>query len=558
MLAAVDVAEVTTESIDWLLLIVTFAGGLALFLYGLDRLTDALKTVAGDRARSILERLTHNRFTGLLTGAGVTAVVQSSSVTTVLLVGFVSAGLMAFEQTIPVILGANVGTTVTAQVIAFDIAEWALGIVAVGYAVAAISGSRMRRAQGAAVLGLGLVFLGMIVMGDAMEPLRTYEPFIDAMAALDTTLLAVLVGALFTAIVQSSSATTGVVIVLAGAGLISLEAGIALVLGANIGTAVTAVLAAIGKPRDAQRVAAAHVLFNVVGVLVWIPFADSLAVLVEGIGGGLQREIANAHTIFNVINALVMLPFVVPFARLVDRLVPDREPVGAIMPRYIDPSLLDTPQLALSKARMEMMRMAARVQDMYGSALPAILDGDIDEFDRIESVDDEVDELHGVIVEFLGQASRRELTDDASAELVDLLEATNALEAIGDIIETNLLSIGRRRAELGIEMSEGTLDLIEGYHRAIGHALQMALVAVLQKDPEAARMVSQQKKSINRNEAEILERLSARLVAEGPQRTATYALEVDLVGQLRRIFYFVRRIARVAVPEVEQAKLGSD
>lgn len=557
MIAAVDVVETAAESIDWLVLIVGFVGGLALFLYGLDRLTESLRVVAGDRARQILERLTRNRFAGLLTGAGLTAVVQSSSVTTVLLVGFVSAGLMAFVQTIPVILGSNVGTTVTAQIIAFDVAGWALGIVAVGYLVAAIARKRTQRARGMAVLGLGLVFLGMTVMAESMDPLRAYEPFISAMEALDTALLAVAVGALFTAVVQSSSATTGVVIVLAGQGLISLEAGIALVLGANVGTAVTAVLAAIGKPREAQRVAAAHVLFNVFGVLLWLPFIDVLARFVMEIGGGLQREIANAHTVFNVINALIVLPFIAPFARLIERIVPERPSSGTLTARYIDASLLETPALAMAKARMEMMRMASRVQDMLASILPAILDGDRDQLERIEDLDDEVDELHGVIVEFLGEVSKRELSDEVSAELVDLLEATNALEAIGDIIETNLVAIGLRRIEVGIDVSEVTRDRIEGYHRSIQHALQLALVAVMQKDPQAAHDVDARKKSINRRETEIRERLGERLIADAAHRTATYAIETDLVAQLRRVFYFVRRIARVAVPESDQATLGS-
>ena len=468
------------------MLIVGFAGGLALFLFGMDRLTESLRTVVGDRARAILAKLTANRVAGLLTGTAVTALVQSSSVTTVLLVGFVTAGLMTFEQTIPVIFGSNIGTTITAQIIAFNVTGWALGFIAVGYLVVVSTKRRVRRAQGMAVIGLGLIFLGMIVMGEAMEPLRTYEPFINAMEALDSLLVAILVGAIFTAIVQSSSATTAVVIVLAGQGLISLEAGVALVLGANIGTGVTAVLAAIGKPRDAQRVAAAHVLFNVMGVILWLPFVDVLVALVENIGGGIQREIANAHTIFNVVNALVFLPFVTPFAALVTRLVPDRPAVGAIAPRYIDHSLVSTPSLALAKARMEMLRMAARVQGMLASVFLAILDGDLDEMDRIESMDDEVDELHGLILQFLGEVSQESLSDASSDELVDLLEATNALEAIGDIVETNLLELGRHRIDTGVEVSDETRELIEHYHREVSNALELALVAVSQKDDASA------------------------------------------------------------------------
>jgi phosphate:Na+ symporter len=537
-------------------LIVGFAGGLALFLYGMDRLTESLRAVVGDRARAILAKLTANRVAGLLTGTAVTALVQSSSVTTVLLVGFVTAGLMTFEQTIPVIFGSNIGTTITAQIIAFNVTGWAFGFIAVGYLVAVSTKRRVRRAQGMAVIGLGLIFLGMIVMGEAMEPLRTYEPFINAMEALDSLLLAILVGAIFTAIVQSSSAATAVVIVLAGQGLISLEAGVALVLGANIGTGVTAVLAAIGKPRDAQRVAAAHVLFNVMGVILWLPFVDILVALVENIGGGIQREIANAHTIFNVVNALVFLPFVTPFAALVTRLVPDRPAVGAIAPRYIDHSLVSTPSLALAKARMEMLRMAARVQGMLASVLPAILDGDLDEMDRIESIDDEVDELHGLILQFLGEVSQESLSDSSSDELVDLLEATNALEAIGDIVETNLLELGRHRIDTSVEVSDETRELIEHYHREVSNAFELALVAVSQKDDASARAATRMKKKINREEAELRQWFSERLVTDEPNRVATYRFEVDVITQLRRVYYFTRRIARVAVPAAEQAKLS--
>ena len=198
ILATAEVVEATTDSINWWTLIIGFAGGLALFLYGMDRMTESLRVVVGDRARQVLSKLTSNRFTGLLTGAGVTAVVQSSSVTTVLLVGFVSAGLMTFTQTIPVIFGSNIGTTITAQIIAFNVAAWALGLVAVGYLMAVVGKRHNRRAQGSALVGLGLIFLGMTVMADAMEPLRTYQPFIDAMEALDSLFLAIIVGALFT------------------------------------------------------------------------------------------------------------------------------------------------------------------------------------------------------------------------------------------------------------------------------------------------------------------------------------------------------------------------
>ena len=542
-----------TDSIKWTALIFGLLGGLAIFLIGMEMMTEALRLIVGGKARAVIEKLTSNRFMGLLTGAGITAVVQSSSVTTVLVVGFISAGLMSFVESIPVILGSNIGTTITAQVIAFNVTTWALALVAGGFLLTQLAKREKRRAQGAAIVGLGLVFFGMVVMGEAMSPLRTYEPFINAMESLDNLFLAIFVGAIFTALVQSSSATTGIVIVLASQGLISLEAGVGLIMGANIGTSVTALLAAIGKPRDAQRAAVAHLVFNVMGVLIWIPFLGLLVSWVESIGGGTSREVANAHTIFNVVNALIFLPFVTQFAALITRMVPDKLQVGAIAPKYIDTGLLRTPDIALAKARMEILRMASRVQGMLVDFLPAILDGDIDTMADVEERDDEVDELHGLVLEYLGRISQEKLSEDSSAELVDLLEATNALEAIGDLVETNLIALGYEKIESSVTVSRETRSLIERYHQLVVEAFEMALVAVIQKDQGAARTVTGMKREIRNLEDEIMAHQNERLVADEPNRVATYRFELDLVTNLKRVYYFARRIARAAVPEHEQA-----
>lgn len=552
-LQAAEVVTETTNSIAWGALIFGLLGGLALFLIGMERMTEALRLIVGDRARRILERLTSNRFIGLVTGAGATAIVQSSSVTTVLVVGFISAGLMTFVQSIPVILGSNIGSTVTAQIIAFNITTWALALVAGGFAISSLSKRESRRIQGVAITGIGLMFFGMVVMGDAMSPLRTYEPFIDAMRTLNNPFVAILVGAVFTAFVQSSAATTGVVIVLAAQGLISLEAGIGLVLGANIGTSMTALLSAIGKPREAQRAAIAHLLFNVIGVIIWFPLIGVLASWVSSVGGGMPREIANAHTLFNVVNALIFLPFVNQFAALVTRITPDRPLVGAMAPKYIDVGLLRTPGIALAKARMEMLRMASRVQGMLVDVLPAILDGDIDTMADVEERDDEVDSLHGIILEYLGRISQQKLSEESSAELVDLLEATNALEAIGDLVERNLVALGYQKIEEAIEVSATTRALIEDYHRSVVEAFELALVAVTQKDQGAARTVTGMKREVQHLERDLTSHQTERLVADEPNRIATYRFETDVITNLKRVYYFSRRIARVAVPAHEQA-----
>jgi phosphate:Na+ symporter len=555
ILATAETVVETTDSIDWFTLIVGLVGGLALFLLGMDLMTEALRLVVGDKARAVLEKLTSNRFAGLITGAGITAVIQSSSVTTVLVVGFISAGLMSFVQSIPVILGSNIGTTITAQIIAFNVTSWALVLVAVGFGFSSMAKRQTRKSQGTAVMGLGLVFFGMVVMGGAMAPLRTYEPFIDAMATLDNPLLGILAGALITALIQSSSATTGIVIVLAGQGLITPEAGIALVLGANIGTSVTALLAAIGKPREAQRAAVAHLLFNVVGVLIWIPLVGWLGTIVGSVGGGTAREIANAHTIFNVTNALIFLPFVNQFAALVTKLVPDKPVEGEMRPKYLDNGLIRSPSLALAAARMEMLRMASRVQGMLADILPAALDGSIDDLQDVEDMDDEVDSLHGLLLEYLGDVGEARLSEASSDELMDLFEATNALEAIGDIIETNLVALGHQRIVDSVTVSDETRDVLAIYHTAVSDAFRLALIAVTQKDQAAARKVSQMKSHIRNLERAATQHEAVRLVADAPNRIATYRFETDLIANLKRIYYFTRRIARVAVPESEQASM---
>jgi len=556
----VNILAQSETELDVVLLIGGFAGGLAIFLLGMDQMTESLKLIAGDRLRGILLKLTRNRFAGLATGAGLTAILQSSSVTTVMAVGFISSGLMTFGQSIGVILGANIGTTVTAQIIAFEITTYALYAVAIGFAISFFSKHGPRRARGAVLLGLGLVFLGMAMMGEAMSPLRENDTFIDLMGELDNPLYGILVGAAFTALVQSSSATTGIVIVLAQQRLIGLDTGIALILGANVGTSITALLAAIGKPRDAMRAAVAHTLFNVGGVIVWLPFIPVLAGWVGDVGGDTAREVANAHTIFNVVNAFLVIGFTTQFAHLVERLVPDR-PVAeetAIRAKYLDRDLVRTPTLALDRARLELLRMADRVRSMVDRSLPAVLHGDRWSLEEIQEVDDEVDALHGHIVEFLGLISETRLSETSTEELIDLMGASNDLEAIGDLIETNMVDIGMARIEQGLVVSDETTLLLENFHASVLEALDLAVLALTQKNPEAAREVGRMKRRMNSLERAALAHQAERLVVDAPMRVATYRLEIEIVNTLKRVYYFSKRIARLSVPDDEQRAIVED
>jgi len=247
--------------LNWLKMAMELFGGLALFLFGMEQMSDALKAAAGDQMKTLLSKLTKNRFSAAISGAFVTSVIQSSSVTTVLVVGFVSAGLMTMSQSIGVIMGANVGTTITAQIVAFKVEKAALLMIAIGFGMIFLSKKENVRQYGNMLMGLGLIFFGMGVTSEGMSPLRSYEPFINLMASMENPFFGILVAAVFTALVQSSSATTGIVIVMASQGFVTLPAGIALAFGANVGTCITAILASLGKPTEAKRASMVHVLF---------------------------------------------------------------------------------------------------------------------------------------------------------------------------------------------------------------------------------------------------------------------------------------------------------
>src|SRR5215469_12921072 len=349
----------SARDLNYLQILGMLAGGLALFLFGLGLLTNALKTIAGARLQSVLGSLTANRFRGVVAGAGITALLNSSTITTVLMVGFVSAGLMTLGQTVPMIMGANVGSTFTAQIIAFNVSALTPFMLAIGFALHAFADKQTLKYIGTVTLGLGLLFLGLQFMGDSTRPLRTFQPFIDAMQEMKNPLIGILIGAVFTAIVQSSAATLGIIIALGSQGLMPLEAAIALILGANVGTVGTALLSSIGKSAEAVQVAVVHLLFNVFGVLMLVfiipQFADFIrhispsAPELEGVArlaAETPRQVANAHTMFSVASTIILIWLTGPIARLAQLIVPAAPPDDTKRtgdPIYLDDTFLTVP-----------------------------------------------------------------------------------------------------------------------------------------------------------------------------------------------------------------------
>ena len=574
-MAAVPVfaAVGSEQTINWGAMGMQLFGGLALFLFGMEQMADALKAVAGNRMKTILAKLTSNRFMGAITGAFVTAVIQSSSVTTVLVVGFITAGLMSMAQSVGVIMGANIGTTITAQIVAFKVTKAALLMIGVGFSMLFISKSERTRQYGAMLMGLGLVFFGMSVMSDAMKPLRTYQPFLDLMIQMENPLIGIIIAAVFTGLIQSSSATTGIVIVMASQGFITLPAGIALAFGANIGTCVTAMLASIGKPREAVRAATVHVLFNVAGVVLWFMFIPQLAHVVtwlspshpeltgvDRLGAETPRQIANAHTIFNVANTLIFIGLSTQFARLVERLIPDRpiEEEGLVVTaKYLEPELLSTPALALDRVRMEVLHMGDVVKVMLDEIMPAILSGNKENLESVRRMDDEVDILYAQILEYMGQISKGSLTEEQTQEFLHLMEALTDLENIGDIIETNLVELGHSRIEQSVSISVPTQKVLTGFHELLKRALSGAVQAVSQNNREVAKVVIDMKDEINALANSAAVHQAARLVAEEPNRIPAYTIEIDIIEKQKRIYYFAKRMAKTVMPLDEQIELDS-
>ena len=555
---------VTSDVLEMGPLLMGLFGGLALFLFGMEQMTDALKLVAGGGMKRMLARLTTNRFKAAMAGAFVTAVIQSSSVTTVLVVGFISAGLMSLMQSVGVIMGANIGTTVTAQIIAFKVTKYALVLVAAGFGAMFLSKKERHQQYGMMMMGLGLVFFGMELMSGATRPLRSYEPFINLMQRMENPGLGILVSAAFTGLIQSSSATTGVIIVLAGQGFITLEAGIALVFGANIGTCVTALLAAIGKPREAVQAAAAHVVFNIAGVVLWIAFIDQLAwvireispiasgaVGVDKLAAESPRQIANAHTVFNIANTIIFIGFARPIARLVQRLVPERKAVEAavVMPRYLDDILLETPELALDRTRMEMRRLGERAYDMVSKALHVAIHGSKEELKKLAQRDDEVDALHDAIVTYLGKLSQQNLQIDQSKHLSHLMSAANHIENIGDMVESNIVDAGLTRLKSNVTISEETEKKLKALHEKVCWTVQLALQALDASDSEMAKMVTEAKGVVNQLALDAENHLTRRLAAEESDRLTLFKMESEIIEYLKRVYYFAKRIAKSITDE---------
>lgn len=463
-------------------------GGLGLFFIGMRFMSEGLQKTAGDRLRRTLEILTNNRLVATLVGLVVTAIIQSSSATTVMTVSFVNAGLMTLKQAIGIVLGANIGTTVTAQIIAFKIHHYALPALGIGVGMRLFARSSRWRYIGEVVMGFGMLFFGLSLMKEAMAPLKASPVVKEAFVRFDgMPLLAVLVGTIFTVLLQSSSVTVGIVMTLASSGLLSFKGAVALVLGDNIGTTVTAQLAAANANATARRTAWCHTMFNVLGVayiLLLMPYflklvdlfspgpADLVAqTLAEakayGVSVGdkpfIARHIANAHTLFNVVNTVVFLPMFGVLVRISSWIVPQREEEEGYHLVYLNYKLIATPPIAVEEARKETVRMGVLARRMVDLSMEAYSEGRLDKLEEVDKLEGIVDMLQREITNFLVSVSHHPLTPETSKEINSIIHMVNNLERVGDHAE-NLSKLVERKYRLRLSFTpQAEADVREIY-----------------------------------------------------------------------------------------------
>jgi len=537
------------------------AAGLALFLFGLQLLTAGLKAIAGAKLPAVLSKMTSNRFKGMFAGAAITALLNSSTITTVLLVGFVSAGLMTLGQTVPMIMGANIGSTFTAQIIAFNVSALTPFMVAIGFLGYAFARRGMLRELGGVILGLGLLFLGIQYMGQATHPLRTYQPFIDAMQTMKNPLLGIVIGAVFTAIVQSSAATLGLIIALASEGLVPLEAAIPLILGANVGTVGTALLASIGKSAEAARVGVVHLLFNVIGVLLFvflIPQTADFARLISPSAPELEgtarlaaetpRQVANIHTLFSVVSALVLIWFTGPLARLAELMVPERRAKVAAAgdPQYLDEASLTAPALGLQKARLETARLGELALQLARRGAVFAIEGKPAELETLRNEGTEIGRLASAILQYIGKVSEDEHTAEDSRQIIKLIEIVNDLESIGDVAATNLLATGQQRLAERVDLASLRDESTSKFGAFIIQKLKETVAMLGDADPAQSLPVAATKAEMERLATAARNSVLDRIKLADIQDVFRFRLANDLIAQIRRIGRLSLRIAENA------------
>ncbi len=534
-------------------------GGLALFLFGMKSLSEGLRRAAGERLKRILKLLVKTPILGVLLGAAITAIIQSSSGTTVMTVGLVNAGLMALRQAISVVMGANIGTTVTAWIVAavafwekFKIINYALPVFAIGFLMNIAGRSKGAKCWGQTLLGFGLLFLGLSFMKEAADPLEASEGVRKFLGIFSQQpILGVIAGALITMIFQSSSATVAMVILLASKGVIDFTGAIALVLGDNIGTTITAHIAAVGTSLAARRTARAHALFNVLGVCYMLPlvylnlYARAIEAIIPGVYSAARAPlyVAASHTVFNVFNTFfVFLPLIRFLEKISIKLTPTRAEEVEIAPKYLEEHLLITPTVALEQAKREIVRMIGIARDAVSDGMEGFFKGNPRLLSRVTEKEEAVDNLQSEITQYLINISQRNLSSEEAQQLPVLLHSVNDVERVGDHA-VNLVELAERKIAERLSFSDHAINELREMHREVNDMVDDVVKAFEANDLNSARRALKKEEKLNRLQIDLrsshIERLNKGICQPLPG-----IVFLDLVDNLEKMGDHLTNIAQ--------------
>jgi len=515
-------------------------GGMAIFLFGLYYGSKGLRRLAGDRLRQVIFSLTQNRVLGLVVGIVVTVIFQSSNATVSLLISLASAGLMSLSQSLGVILGADIGTTFTVQLLSFRIYDFALLAVAMGLILMNINW-RFRDC-GQIVFGFGLVFFSLKIVLGAIEPIK-FVPQIQEVVQASSLhpLYSFMIALFFTALLRSSAATIGIMVGLSFSGLVELRNAIPFLLGANTGSGLSSLWSAFKGTAEGKRVAVAQAIFKIVTVLVVLPFVPVLVKIFPRTSPLVARQIANAHTFINIISALIFLPFLGLLTKLLERMVPDRE-FEKMGPRYLNPAALGSPELAMAQATREILRMGEIVQAMLTSALKVFLEGDKEGCRQLAAEDDRVDRLEVEITSFLSKLSMESLSPENFRRVRALFYITDELEHIADIVSKNIIVYTRKKINQNLAFSSAGEEEIKNFHQQVLQNFSLAINCLATWDVKMAEQVVEKRAWGVAKKQELhnhhLERLSQGL----KETIDTSTIHLDLISDLERINFHCSQI----------------
>jgi phosphate:Na+ symporter len=554
-------------------------GGLGLFLFGMGLMSDGLKKVAGQKLKSLLEALTKHRVIAVIIGALTTCLIQSSSATTVMTVGFVNAGLLTLKQALCVVLGANVGTTITAGLVSvlavFKITNYALPVVGVGFLINVLGKTQRARSIGQVMIGFGILFLGIHFMKEAFDPLKDSQGVQEALIWLGRNpLLAVLAGTVITMLLQSSSASIAIIQMLAFQGAFGtdwplvLQVAIPFILGDNIGTTITAQLAALRSSRNAKRTAMGHTFFNVIGVAYMLPLVWSgwFSHAVEWLSPGelgqntIMSNIFFAHFMFNTFNTIVFLPFIQGLAVVVVKILPVTEIELAQKPVVLEKHLLNTPVIALEQTKREIVRMAQTAKKAVMRSIDGIVDNNRKELGSVRDIEDFIDILQLEITSYLTALSRRNLSDEVSTELPVLLHTVNDLERVGDHA-VNIVEIGERKIGQKLSFSDSALDEANELRKEIEQMCDNIIAALKDNDKEEAKLALVHEDNLNRMQIEF-RRSHVERMSGGVCSAQAGLIFIDLVDNIEKIGDHLTNIAQAIIGGLQwegvKPKLSND